>query len=184
MWELDHKGRWVPKNWWFWTVVLDKTLESPFDCKEIKPVNPKGNQSWMFIRTDAPILWPSYVKKWLLRKYPDVGRQEKGMTENEVVGWHHWLGGHDLRKLWELVMDSEGWYASVDEVANGHDWAPELNWKMQTYVPSTSCMGETVAFPLSPITDDPSALPSSIFLPLPVSNSCLFSRCQSLYVLY
>ena len=91
MWELDHKESWTPKNWCFWTAVLEKTLESPLDCKEIKPVNPKGNQSWIFIeRTDteakAPILWPPDAKKWLIGKDPDAGKdwgqEEKGMTED------------------------------------------------------------------------------------------------------
>ena len=103
MWELGHKGSWVLKNWYFWTVVLEKTLESPLDCKEIKPVHPKENQSWIFIgRTDAeaeaPILWPPNEKSWLTRKDPDTGkdwRQDKGMTEDEMVGWHHWLDGHE-----------------------------------------------------------------------------------------
>ena len=101
-WELDYKESWAPKNWCFWTVVLEKTLESPLDCKEIKPINPKGNQSWIFIgRTDAeaeaPILWPPEVNSRLIRKDPDAGknwRQEgKGMTENKMVGWHHRLNG-------------------------------------------------------------------------------------------
>ena len=103
MWELDYKESWVPKNWCFWTVVLEKTLESPLDCKEIQPVHPKGNQSWMFIgRTDVeaenPILWPPDVKSWLIWKDPDAGedlmQEEKGMTDDEMVGWHHWLSGH------------------------------------------------------------------------------------------
>ena len=106
MWELDHIESWVPKNWCFWTVVLEKTLESPLDCKEIKPVNPKRNQSWMFIgRTDveaeAPILWPPDVKNWLIRKDPDVGkdwRQEKRTAEDEMVGWHHQLNGHEFEQ--------------------------------------------------------------------------------------
>ena len=100
MWELDHKG-WAPKNWCFWTVVLEKTLESTLDCKEIKPVKLKGNQSWIFIgRTDAeaetPIIWLPDVKNWLIGIDPDAGkdwRQEKGITEDEMVGWHHWLSG-------------------------------------------------------------------------------------------
>ena len=104
MWELDHKESWVPKNWCFWTVVWEKTPESPLDCKEIQPVHPKGNQSWIFIgRTDAenetPILWPPEVKNWLLRKDPDAEkdwRQEKGMTEDEIFGWHCWLDGHEF----------------------------------------------------------------------------------------
>ena len=101
--ELDYKESWVQKNWCFWTVVLEKTLESPLDCKEIQPVDLKGNQSWMFIgRTDAeaPILWPPDMKSWLIGKDPDAGRdwrwKEKGTTEDEMVGWHHWLNGHEF----------------------------------------------------------------------------------------
>ena len=101
MWELDHKESSAPKNWCFWTVVLEKTLECPLDCKDIKPVNPKGNQSWIFIgRTDAeaPIVWPSDMNNWLTEKDPDGGKdwkqKEKGMTEVELVGWHHRLNGH------------------------------------------------------------------------------------------
>ena len=105
MWELDCEECWVLKNGCFWTVVLEKTLESPLDCKEIHPVNPKGNQSWIFIgRTDAeaetPILWPPYVKNWLTGKDRDAGKdrrqEEKGMTEDEMVGWHHRLNGHEF----------------------------------------------------------------------------------------
>ena len=103
MCEFDHKEVWVPNNWYFWTVVLEKTLESPSDCKEIKPVNPKGNQSWILIgRTDAeaeaPILWPPDAKNWLIGKDPDAGRdwgqQKKVTTEDETVGWHHQLSEH------------------------------------------------------------------------------------------
>ena len=104
MWELDNKEGWAPKNWCFWTVVLEKTLESPLDCKEIQPVHPRGNQSWIFTgRTDdeaeTPILWPPDVKNWLIWKDPDAGkdwRQEKGTTEDEIVGWHHRLNGHEF----------------------------------------------------------------------------------------
>ena len=104
MWELDHKERWVPKKWCFWTVVLEKTLESPLVCKEIQLVHPKGNQSWMFIGgTDAeaetPILWPPHVKNWLIWKDPDAGkdcRREKRMTKHEAVGWLHRLDGHEF----------------------------------------------------------------------------------------
>ena len=101
--QLDYKESWVPKNWCFWTVVLEKTLESPLDCKEIQPVHPKGNQSWIFIgRTDAeaegPIVWPPDRKSWLIWKDLDAGKdwwqEEKGITEDEMVGWHHWLDGH------------------------------------------------------------------------------------------
>ena len=103
--ELDRKENWAPKNWCFWTVVLEKTLERPLDCK-IKPVHPKGNQSWIFMwRTDAeakaPILWPHDEKNWLIRKDPDIGedwRQEKGTTEDEMVEWHHWLNEHEFEQ--------------------------------------------------------------------------------------
>ena len=107
--ELDYKESWALKNWWFWTVVLEKTLQSPLDCKEIKAVNPKGNQSWIFIkRTDAeaetPILWPPDAKNWLIWKdldaWKDWRQEEKGTTEDETVGWHHRLNGYELSKCW------------------------------------------------------------------------------------
>ena len=102
MWELDYKESWTPNNWCFWTVMLENTLESLLDCKEIQPVHPKGDQSWVFIgRTDVeaetPILWPPDRKNWLIWKDPDAGKdwgqEEKGMTEDEMVGWHHQLNG-------------------------------------------------------------------------------------------
>ena len=105
MWESAYNESWAPKNECFWTVVLEKTLESPLDCKDIQPVNPKGNQSWIFIgRSDAeaetPKIWPSNVKSWLIWKDPDAGKdwrwEEKGMTEDEMVGWHHRLDGHEF----------------------------------------------------------------------------------------
>ena len=105
MWELDYKETRAPKNWCFWTVVLEKTLESPLDSKEIQPVHPKGNQSWVFIgrtdaETEAPILWPSDANSWLIWKDPDAGKdwrqEEKGMTEDEMVGWYHQLNGHEF----------------------------------------------------------------------------------------
>ena len=114
MWELDHKEGWAMKDWCFWTVVLEKTLESPLDCKKMKPVNPKWNQSWIFIgRTDAEakaiVLWPSDAKSWLIRKDPDAGKnwrqEEKGRTEDEMVGWHHWLNGHEFE---QAPGDGEG----------------------------------------------------------------------------
>ena len=114
MWELDYKESWALKNWCFWTVVLEKTLQSPSGCKEIQPVHPKGNQSWIFIgRTDVeaetPILWPSDVKSWLFWKDPDAGkdwRREKGTTDEEMAGWHHHSMDMSLLKLPELGM---GW---------------------------------------------------------------------------
>ena len=114
MWELDYKESWAPKNWCFWTVALEKTLERPLNSKEIKPVNLKGNQSWISIgRTDAetevPIIWPSDAKSWLIRKDPDPGKdwgqEEKGTTEDEMVGWHHRLNGHEFE---QTLGDSEG----------------------------------------------------------------------------
>ena len=104
MWELDYKESWA-QNWCLWTVVLEKTLESPLDCKKIQPVHPKGDQSWIFLgRTDAeaktPILWPPDVKSWLIWKDPDAGKdlgqEEKGMKGDDMVGWHHWVNGHEF----------------------------------------------------------------------------------------
>ena len=114
MGDLDHKAAWVPKDWYFWTVVLEKTLENPLNCKEIKPVNSKGKQPWIFIgRTDAeaPTLWPTDAKNWPIGKDPDDGkdwRQEEkgmGMTEDEMVGFHHWLNGHEFK---QTLGDGEG----------------------------------------------------------------------------
>ena len=115
VWGLDHKKSWAPKNWCFWTVVLEKTLESPLDCKEIKTVNCKGDQSWMFIgridaEAEAPITWPLDVKTWLIGKGPDAGKdwtQEKGMTEDEMAGWHHQLDGHEFEQA-PGVGDGQG----------------------------------------------------------------------------
>ena len=103
MWELDYKESWAPKNWCFWTVVLEKTLESPLDCKEIQWVHPKGDQSWVFIggtdvEAETPIFWLPDEKSWLIWKDPDAGKdwgqEEKGMTEDEIIGWHQWNNGH------------------------------------------------------------------------------------------
>ena len=113
MWELDYKESWALKNWCFWTVMLDKTLESPLDCKEIQPVHPKGSQSWIFIRrtdveAETSILWPLDVKNWFIWKDPDVGKdwrwEEKGTTEDEMVALHHWLDGH------EFWVSSRSWW--------------------------------------------------------------------------
>ena len=135
MWELDCEESWAPKNWCFWTVVLEKTLESPLDCKEIQPVHPKGDQSWVFIgrtdvETEIPILWPSDVKSWLIGKGPnaakDWGQEEKRTTENERVGWHHRLDGCGFGGLQELVMDREAWRATVHGVMKS--WTRLSNW--------------------------------------------------------
>ena len=126
MWELDHKESWGPKNWCFWTVVLKKTVENPLDCKELKPVNPEGNQSWIFIgRTDvkaeAPIPWPPDVKNWLFSKNPDAGKDwrqaKKGTIEDEMVGWHQWTW------VW---ASSPGVLQSMRSQRVGYEWATEL----------------------------------------------------------
>ena len=141
MWELDHKESWVPKNWCFWTVVLEKTLESPLDWKEIQPVHPKGDQSWVFIgRTDTeaetPILWPPHAKNWLIWKDPDAGKdwgqEEKGTTEDEMVGWHHQLSGHGF--VWTPgVGDGQGGLVCCGSWGHSRTcWAAKLNWVSPT----------------------------------------------------
>ena len=139
MWELEYKESWAPKIWWFWTGVLEKTLDSLLACKEIQLVHPKGNQSWIFIgRTDAeaetPILWPPDAKNWPMWKDPDDGKdwrqEEKGMTEDDMVGWHHWLDGHEFEQD-PGVGDGQVGLAccrSWGRKESGHDWVTELNW--------------------------------------------------------
>ena len=130
MWELDCEESWALKNWCFWTVVLEKTLESPLDCKEIQPVPSEGDQPWDFFgRNDAeaetPVLWPPHAKSWLLGKDSDAGRdwaQEKGTPEDEIAGLHPWLDGCDLSELRELVMDREAWHAVIHGVTKSQTW--------------------------------------------------------------
>ena len=138
MWELDYKESWVPKSWCFWTVVLEKTLESPLDCKEIQPAHPKGNQSWIFIgradvEAETPILWPLDVKSWLIWKDPDAGKdwgqeEEKGTTEDEMVGWHRRLSGHGFG--WTPgVGDGQGGLACCSSWGRKEsDMTERLNW--------------------------------------------------------
>ena len=124
MWELSHKEGWALKNWCYWIVVLEKTLASPLDCKEIKPINHKENQPWIFIgRIDAdgetPVLWPPDAKSRFAGKDPNAGKdwgQEKGVTEDEMVGWCHWHNGFSLSNLWETVEDRGTWHAAVHGV--------------------------------------------------------------------
>ena len=137
MWELDWEESWALKNWCFWTLVLEKTLESPLDCKEIQPVHSKGDRSWVFIgRTDAkaetPRLWPPHVKSWLIGKESDAGRdwgqEEKGTTEDEMAGWHHRLDGHEFG--WTLgAGDGQGGLVCCDSWGcKESDTTERLNW--------------------------------------------------------
>ena len=135
--ELDYKESWAPRNLCFWSVVLEKTLESPLDCKEIQPVQPKDNQSWIFIgrtdaETEAPILWPHDAKNWLIGKDPDAGKdwrqEEKGMTVDEIVGWHHRLGGHEFKQALG-VGDGQGGLACCSPWGHKEsDTTEQLSW--------------------------------------------------------
>ena len=142
MWELDYKESWAPKNWCFWIVVLEKTLESLLDCKEIQPVHPKGDQPWVFIgridvEAEIPVLWPPDAKRWLIWKDPDAGkdwRQEKGTTEDEMVGRHHRLDGHEFE---QAPGDSEGqgslvccssWDRKESETTEWVNWTELKKW--------------------------------------------------------
>ena len=146
MWELDSKESWAPKYWCFWTVVLEKTLESPLDCKEIQPVHSEGDQPWVFFgRNDAKaetlVLRPTHAMRWLYGKDSDAGRdwgqEEKGTTEDEMAGWHHWLNGPEFEPwVGAWVMDREAWRAVVHGVAKSQtrlsDWT-ELNWSSANF---------------------------------------------------
>ena len=139
MWELDYKEGWALKNWCFWAVVWENTLESPLDCKEIQPVYPKGDESWVFIgrsdvEAETPILWPPDAKSWLIWKDPDAGKdwgqEEKGMTEDEMAGWHHRLDGHEFE--WTPgVGDGQGSLVCFSPWGPwaGNNWMTELNWE-------------------------------------------------------
>ena len=137
MWRLDHKESWTLKNWCFWTVVLEKTLERPLDCQEIKPVNPKGNQSWIFIgrndaETETPILWPPDSKNWFIGKDPDAGKdwrqEEKGTTDDQMVGWHHQHDGHEFEQALG-VDDGQGSLACCSPWGHNESHMTEwLNW--------------------------------------------------------
>ena len=137
MWELDCEEGWAPKNWCFWNVVLEKTLESPLDCKEIQPVHSEGDQPWVFserndAKAETPILWPPHAKSWLIGKDSDAvrdwGREEKGMAEDEMAEWHHWLDGHESD--WTLgIGDGQGGLACCDSWGcKNSDTTEQLNW--------------------------------------------------------
>ena len=147
MWELDYKESWAPKSWCFWTVVLEKTLESPLDCKEIQPVHPGGGQSWAFIGTsdaeaETPILWPPHAKIWVIGKDSDAGRdwrqEEKGTTEDEMAGWHHLLDGRESE--WTPgVGDGQGGLACCDSWGHKEsDTTERLIWSEKNSV-NSSC---------------------------------------------
>ena len=154
-WELDYKESWAPNNWCFWTVVLEKTLESPLDCKEIQLVHPKGNQSWIFIgRTDAeseiPILWPLDVNNLLIGKDPDAGkdwrREEKGITEDEMVGWHHWLDGHKFEQG-SRVGDGQGSLACCSPWGcREWDMTDRLNWIHHALLSKHNLLNSSIIF--------------------------------------
>ena len=162
MWELDYKESWAPKNWCFWTVVLEKTIESPLDCKEIQPIHPKGDKTWVFIgradvEAETPILWPLDVKSWHIGKDPDAGKdwgqEEKGTTEDEIVGWHHRLDGHGFG--WTPgVGDGQGslvccssWGRKESDTTEGLNWILLLKMVPKTSVevlPNVSKYRKTV----------------------------------------
>ena len=182
MWELDCEEGWAPKNWCFWTVVLEKTLESPLECKEIQPVHSEGDQPWDFFgRTDAkaetPVLWPPHVKSWLIGKDSDTGRdwgqEEKGMIEDEMAGWHHWLDGRESEWTPGVGTDREAWCAAIHVVTESRTWLSDwsdLIWseaqKYEIFVKSNFFIYFLVAYALVPY----------------LRNRCLFQGPQNLHL--
>ena len=144
MWEVDYKESWALKNWCFWTVVLEKTLESLLDCKEIQPVHPKENQSWIFIgrtdaETEAPVLWPPDAKNWFIGKDPEAGKdwrqEEKGLTEDEMAGWQHWLNGHEFEQAPGVGDRQGGLVCCSPWGCKKSDMTERLNWtKLQMVI--------------------------------------------------
>ena len=172
---------------------MSKSLESPLDCKEIQPTHPKGKKSWILIgRTDAkaktPTLWPPNPKNWLIWKDLDAGKdwrqEEKGMTEDEMVGWHHWLNGHDLGKLWKLVMDREAWYAAVHGVTKSQtrlsNWTELKSWEgwLVSLTPPWSSAGEEAPLTCSSHMCVGSELEWRPLVPPPASSPCSCSHSQ------
>ena len=154
MWELDCEESSAPKNWCFWTVVLEKTLESPLDCKEIESVHSKGDQPWVFfgrndVKAETPILWPLHAKSWLIGKDSDAGRdwgqEEKGKTEDEMARWHHWLDGRESE--WTPgVGDGQGGLACCDSWGRKSDTTERLNWT--ELIPKNEILATKMSEPL------------------------------------
>ena len=161
--ELDCEESWAPKNWCFWTVVLEKTLESPLDCKEIQPVYPKGDQSWVFTgrtyaEAETPILWPTHAKSWLIGKDPDAGKdwrqEEKGPTEDEMLDGITDSMDVNLSKFWEMAMDRETWLAVVHGISQARklEWVTLLSFRgsswprYRTHVSTVCCLGRQVLY--------------------------------------
>ena len=145
--KLDCEESWAPKNWCFWTVVLEKTLESLLDCKEIQPAHSRGDKSWVFIgrsyaKAEVPILWPPPAKSWLIGKDPDAGRdwgkEEKGTTEDERAGWRHWLDGRESEWTPGVGDGQEAWHAAIHGVAKSRtrlsDWTELMDIELFTYL--------------------------------------------------
>ena len=160
MWELDYKERWALKNWCFWTVVLKKTLESPLECKEIQPVHPKENQSWMFIgktdvKAETPILWPPHAKSWLIWKIHDAGKdwgqEEMGTTEDEMVGWHYWLNGHGFGWTPRVGDGQSGLVSCGSWGCKELDLTEWLNWNEVIWTLGTWSSGKTVPVGTVPV---------------------------------
>ena len=141
MWELDHKESWAPKNWWFWTMELEKILESPLDSQEIKPVHPKGDQSWIFtgrtdVEAETPVLWPPDAKNWFIGKDSDAGKdwrqKEKGPTEDDMFGWHHWLSGHEFEQAPGVGDGQAGLACCSPWSLKESDTTEWLNWTVHS----------------------------------------------------
>ena len=189
MWELDCEESWVPKNWCFWAVVLEKTLESPLDCKVIQPVHSEGDQPWDFFgrnnaKAETLILWPPHVKSWLIGKDSDAGRdwgqEEKGTTEDKMAGWHHWLYGRESEQTLG-VGDGQGGLACCDSWGRKEsDMTEWLNWTEYVRLPcpslsprvsSNSCpfskwCHSTISSFVSPFSSCPQSFPASGFFPV------------------
>ena len=187
MWELVQKESWALKNWCFWTVVLEKTLESPLDSKEIQPVHPKGNQSWLFIgKTDAeaetPILWPPDGKNWLIEKDPNAGKdwrlEEKGMTEDKMVGWHHQLDGHEFEQAPGVGEGQRGLVYCSPWGCKESDTTEWLNWIAVQYCADFCHISTWISYryhmspPFEPLSSPTPSHPSRLSQSTGLSSLC------------